>query len=92
MLSCEIFSGARPGSCRQPGRGASRSPRARHLLGAPTPAATADHEPAADLDDTLCPGIVKLRKIRSTEPQDIAIESDQAHDIMGTSLGCVPAT
>jgi hypothetical protein len=29
--------------------------RARQLLGAPTPAATADHEPAADLDHTLCP-------------------------------------
>ena len=27
--------------------------RARQLLGAPTPAATADHEPAADLDHTL---------------------------------------
>jgi hypothetical protein len=28
--------------------------RARQLLGAPTPAATADTEPAADLDPTLC--------------------------------------
>ena len=27
--------------------------RARQLLGAPAPAATADHEPAADLDHTV---------------------------------------
>jgi len=37
-------------------------------------------------------GIVKLRKIRSTEPQDIAVGSDEGHDIMGTSVGCVRAT
>jgi len=37
-------------------------------------------------------GIVKLRKIRSTEPQHAAIESGQGHNIMGTSLGWVPAT
>jgi hypothetical protein len=29
--------------------------RARHLLGAPTPDATADRKPATDLDPTLCP-------------------------------------
>jgi hypothetical protein len=28
--------------------------RARHLLDAPTPATTADHEPATDPDHTLC--------------------------------------
>jgi hypothetical protein len=37
-------------------------------------------------------GIVKLRKIRSTVLQDIGLGSDQGHDIMGTHLGCVPAT
>jgi len=29
--------------------------RARHLLGAPTPAAPDDHKSDADLDHTLCP-------------------------------------
>jgi hypothetical protein len=41
-------------------------------------------------------GIVTLRKIQSTEPQDIAIASDQGHDLKINlnrhGSGCVPAT
>jgi hypothetical protein len=44
-----------------------------------------------DVEDIL-PGIVKLRKFRSTETPDIVVRQDEGRDAMRTGLGRKPAT